>query len=150
MFSLTQSNNPSWIGKKFSIRDEHLIRIHDDGFFGNENTLACYKNDQVVKFKDFDSQETVVAEKTKLGTIAGGVVGGVALGGFGAVIGALAGGNKSKKTAHKKIAMEFYDGNWIIIEFEYDVETMIGKSNQNIYEQIVKRYAKRIDSPLTN
>jgi hypothetical protein len=63
-------------------------------------------------------QHDRVGTKGMAGSLGGAAIGGVLFGGFGAVVGAVATGNKIED--FKNIAVKFTNGDWIVLENKGD------------------------------
>jgi hypothetical protein len=106
---IVKSSNPKWIGK-IAFVDKKGVSWSKGIFKGSTK----YSRDQVSRTKEISNTNT--STKTVGGTVGGAVVGGVLTGGIGAIVGGLAGGNKSGFDI--KIAHEFNDGEWIVVQYK--------------------------------
>ena len=122
---IINSNKSGFIGKEFLFNKKQgrKIQISKPGFFKSKLEFE-YPFSEVTNFKEVGEENTETSIKKGLGTIAGGVAGGLIAGGAGAAVGGMAGGNKIKKTSIGKYAMEFNKQDWII--FEVDIEVRKG------------------------
>tara|TARA_B110000003_G_scaffold238060_1_gene243455 strand:+ start:35 stop:457 length:423 start_codon:yes stop_codon:yes gene_type:complete len=137
---IINSNKSEFIGKEFlfNAKQGRKIQISKPGFFKNKLEFE-YPFSEVTNFKEVGEENTETSIKKGIGTIAGGA---------GAVVGGLAGGNKIKKTSIGKYAMEFNKEDWIIFEADnLNQDTIIGRLNRIIIDEIFKEFSDKQDSP---
>ena len=146
---IINSNKSEFIGKEFlfNAKQGRKIQISKPGFFKNKLEFE-YPFSEVTNFKEVGEENTETSIKKGIGSIAGGAAGGLIAGGAGAVVGGLAGGNKIKKTSIGKYAMEFNKEDWIIFEADnLNQDTIIGRLNRIIIDEIFKEFSDKQDSP---
>lgn len=143
---ITQSNISNWIGAILVIKKDNQITIAKSKLFGTDK-LAVYQNNEISQYKEFDSNESIAGAKGATGTLLGAGAGGLAFGGAGAIVGALAGGNKVVKSSKTSLAIEFNDGNWIVMEMNTNTDEFEGRCNIAVIKDIRKRCAEKAVSP---
>ena len=146
---IINSNKSEFIGKEFLFNKKQgrKIQISKPGFFKSKLEFE-YPFSEVTNFKEVGEKNTETSIKKGLGTIAGGVAGGLIAGGAGVAVGGMAGGNKIKKTSIGKYAMEFNKQDWIIFEVDnLNEDTIIGSLNRAVINEIFKEFSDKQDSP---
>ena len=143
---ITQSNVSNWIDAILVIKNANQLTIAKSKLFGT-NKLAVYQNNEISQYKEFDSNESIASTKEATGTLVGAGVGGLAFGGAGAIVGALAGGNKTIKSSKTSLAIEFNDGNWIVLEMNTNTDEFEGRCNMAVIKDIRNRCAEKAVSP---
>ena len=88
----------------------------------------------------------MASEKKTIGSLGGAGLGGVLFGGSGAVVGALASGNKIKKEKDVSLGIAFKDKNWVVIEFTMN-EEFLGKVHHSIYMELLEATSKKQKRP---
>jgi hypothetical protein len=123
------------------------ICVEKIGFF-KKTMVLLYSIDEVVNFKVMDPNITQEKTKRAAGTIGGAIVGGVLTGGVGAIVGAMACGNSIKVSSTTDVALEFNDGNWIIIHFDNtNKKQMIGRLQSMIIDNLKESLAQKAANP---
>ena len=107
-------------------------------FFKNK-TVSLYSVSDVKNFKVMDPNVQKVGTKGAIGTVGGAAVGGLLTGGVGAIVGGMAGGNTIKTFSTTDIAIEFNDGNWVVVHFDNTNDDTFVGSLQNVIIDILKQ-----------
>ena len=147
---ITNSSIPEIIGSDFWIDGKkNCINLGKFRLFFADKILASYPTNEVERFKVLDLNEQRVGTKSMLGTIGGAVVGGVLTGGAGAIVGGMATGNKkTKKFSTTDIALEFSDGNWIVVRYDdTSDETTLGRINNSAINNMKKMFSHKSTNP---
>jgi len=95
----------------------------------NHETIVNEKIHTIKTIKPIDDNKMI--HKGAVGTLGGAAAGGVLFGGAGAVVGALASGNK-KILNFSTFGIEFEDGEWVVAEFDNETMPMLYKMLSNI------------------
>jgi hypothetical protein len=104
------------------------------GVFMVPDTRKFYTSQQIAKAQVVQTER--VSEKRAGGSLGGAAVGGVLFGGFGAVVGAVAGGNEVNN--YKNALIVFDDGNWVV--FGDDAEGVVSREQ---FKSLVKMAGPR-------
>jgi len=102
----------------------------------DESSGIKYLPEQITEIKVLDEQSCTAAAKSLGGTLSGAAIGGALFGGAGAVVGAIASGNKISKEEVIYLGMKFTDGNWVLTKAIVD-DTLSGKINRNNIQAIL-------------
>jgi len=125
---VTNSSIAEIINGSFEFVDKtKTINLMKYGFLKNK-TVSSYSVNDVKNFKVMDPNVHKVGTKGAMGTVGGAAIGGLLTGGVGAVVGGMAGGNTIKTFSNTDIALEFNDGNWVVVHFDNtNNEDMVGR-----------------------
>jgi hypothetical protein len=96
----------------------------------NEKGGIKYYLKDISEVKVLDNDTMTSFSKSGTSTLAGAAVGGVLLGGAGAIVGSIASGNKQLKEQIVRIGVKFSDANWVVLQMQID-ETMMGQVNKS-------------------
>ena len=144
MGKIVKSNNPAFIGKTMLYRKKTDTAEIGGGWFSQ---ATIHPASEVTNFKIIDPNEQYVATKGMGGTLGTAAVGGLLFGGVGAIVGGLAGGNKVQAFSKTHVALQFSNGDWVVVEYDTAAGTMIGPINKVIINAWQKRYAEKQISP---
>lgn len=118
-------------------------------FIDNQNeSKAKYKYllTDITTVKIVDKATMLASEKKTIGSLGGASLGGALFGGSGAVVGALASGNKVKKEKDISLGIAFKDKNWVVIEFIIN-EDLLGSVHNSILMELLEVTAKKQKRP---
>ena len=123
------------------------INLKKLGFLKNK-TVSSYSVGDVKNFKVMDPNVQKVGTKGVMGTVGGAAVGGLLTGGVGAIVGGMAGGNSIKTFSTTDIALEFNDGNWVVVHFDNtNNEDIVGRLNNLIIDTLKQELAQKAANP---
>jgi outer membrane lipoprotein SlyB len=123
------------------------INLKKYGFLKNK-TVSSYSVSDVKNFKGMDPNVQKVGTKGAMGTVGGAAVGGLLTGGVGAIVGGMAGGNTIKTFSTTDIALEFNDGNWVVVHFDNtNNEDVVGRLNNVIIDALKQELAQKATNP---
>jgi len=123
------------------------INLKKYGFLKNK-TVSSYSVSDVKNFKVMDPNIQKVGTKGAMGTVGGAAIGGLLTGGVGAVVGGMAGGNTIKTFSTTDIALEFNDGNWVVVHFDNtNNEDVVGRLNNLIIDTLKQELAQKAANP---
>lgn len=145
---ITKSNVAELIEGSFElIGKTNVVNLKKPGLFMNK-TILSYSINDVKNFKVIDPNVQKVGTKGALGTIGGAAVGGLLTGGVGAIVGGLAGGNKVETYSTTDVALEFNDGNWIVVHFDNTNDSDItGRLNNLIITTLKQKLSQKLENP---
>jgi hypothetical protein len=145
---ITKSNVAELIEGSFElIGKTNVVNLKKPGFFVNK-TILSYSINDVKNFKVIDPNVQQVGTKGALGTIGGAAVGGLLTGGIGAIVGGLAGGNNIETFSTTDVALEFNDGNWIVVHFDNTNDKDItGRLNNLIITTLKQKLSQKLENP---
>lgn len=145
---IINSNMSEVIGGSFELTGRTgIINLKKPGFFKNK-TVSSYSVNDVTNFKVMNPNVQKVSTKGAVGTIGGAAVGGLLTGGFGAVVGGLASGNNIETFSTTDVALEFADGNWVVVHFDNtNEEEFQGRLNSFIITTLKQRFAHLATNP---
>ena len=105
-----------------------------------------YPLDQIDSLKIIDNTSMMASQKTTAGTLGGAAVGGVLLGGAGAIVGALSSGNNQAKEQVVNVGIKFKDKNWTVVRFELN-ETVLGKAHKTVLTNLLEATSQQQQCP---
>ena len=138
---ITNASNPKWNNGEAHVdamagKSTKLI-IKRHGILWNSKDKVYNLQQDIKQCKMISDSDQVVSSKGMGGTLAGAAVGGLLTGGFGAIVGGLATGNGHKNVRKAQFAVEFNDGEFIVLEL-YSKGDMLGKVLQTTFNGFVK------------
>ena len=145
--NISNSNNPTWIEKIVSIKNPSEIEILQLNFGMFSKKIKTYTNSEIRNIKFQDAGISNFTDKSTTGTIIGGALGGAIAGSTGAVVGALATGNNKNEIIYKNIIIEFFDEQWIQLDFKISESNMQGRLDKVAYSECLKRFATLQSNP---
>tara|TARA_B110000503_G_C6818671_1_gene277994 strand:+ start:45 stop:518 length:474 start_codon:yes stop_codon:yes gene_type:complete len=117
------------------------LTIKKYGVFWNKKDKVYNLQNDIKQCKMVSDSDTVISKKTMGGTLAGAAVGGLLTGGAGAIVGGMASGNKHSNIRKSQFAVEFNDGEFIVLEL-YSKGDMVGKILDLAFDTFVKQVRK--------
>jgi len=100
----------------------------------------------IVELKVLDNDTMTSFSKSGASSLAGAAVGGILLGGAGAVVGSIASGNKQLKEQIVHVGVKFEDANWVVLQMQID-ETMMGQVNKSNLKILLEMTASKQIAP---
>ena len=142
--TITKASKADWIGKGFHFNKKKDTIVIGGMFFGQ--TLIPCKD--IKEFKVLDEKASKTSKKKAVGTVGGAVVGGILTGGLGAIIGGLAGGNKTEKGLKIDLGFKMKSKDWFVGRLvAEDKNSLTGKASCMVIEAIAKRLSVKEDCP---
>jgi hypothetical protein len=105
-----------------------------------------YSLDQIDSLKIIDNTSMMASQKTTAGSLGGAAVGGVLLGGAGAIVGAISSGNNQTKEQVVNVGIKFKDKNWTVVRFELN-ETVLGKAHKTVLTSLLEATSQQQECP---
>lgn len=130
------------IGVYIEFDEEKRLWLIPDGFLGGKKKPRIYKFDDIVEYELLEDGDTI----TK-GGLGSAIVGGVLLGGVGAVVGGVTGGKKSKTIINSlkiKITVNDFQNPTVYIDLintKTKSDSFVYKTNYNAAQQILSIFS---------
>ncbi len=105
-----------------------------------------YPLDQIDSLKIIDNASMMASQKSTTGSLGGAAVGGVLLGGAGAIVGAISSGNNLTKEQVVNVGIKFKDKNWTVVRFELN-ETTLGKVHKTVLTRLLESTSQQQECP---
>lgn len=105
-----------------------------------------YSLEQIDSLKIIDNTSMMASQKSTGGTLGGAAVGGVLLGGAGAIVGAISSGNNQTKEQIINVGIKLKDKNWAVIKFELN-ETTLGTAHKVVLNKLLEATAQHQECP---
>ena len=138
---ISNASNPKWNNGSADVDamagQSTKLTIKRHGILWNSKDKVYNLQKDIKQCKMVEDSDQVVSKKGMGGTLAGAAVGGLLTGGFGAIVGGLAAGNGHKNVRKAQFAVEFTDGEFIVLEL-YSKGDMLGKVLQTTFNGFVK------------